>query len=73
MGRFNEFFVNDVLEGDYLFFETGILLASSDDFRAVNGYDERIFAYGWDDEDLYERLSAVAPNGEATRKTLVVR
>ena len=49
----------------------GILLASSHDFRAVNGYDERIFEYGWDDEDLYERLTAVAPNGEAAHEQML--
>lgn len=27
------------------------------DFFAVNGYDERLKSYGWDDTDLYHRLS----------------
>lgn len=34
----------------------GIFLARAEDFRRVNGYDERITTYGWDDSDLYLRL-----------------
>lgn len=34
----------------------GVFLARAEDFRSVNGYDERITTYGWDDSDLYLRL-----------------
>jgi len=38
----------------------GALLLHWNDFWKVGGYDERIQTYGWDDEDLYERLQKVA-------------
>lgn len=34
----------------------GVLYVSKADFFAVGGYDERFGTYGWDDDDLYERL-----------------
>lgn len=34
----------------------GQLICNTSDFFAVNGYDERIITYGYDDTDLYERL-----------------
>lgn len=34
----------------------GVFLARTEDFRRVNGYDERITTYGWDDSELYARL-----------------
>lgn len=34
----------------------GILYAPLATFREVNGYDERIQTYGWDDDNLYARL-----------------
>lgn len=34
----------------------GALLVKRDVFLSVGGYDERIQTYGWDDEDLYNRL-----------------
>lgn len=34
----------------------GALLVSRAHFRAIGGYDERIQKYGYDDEDLYNRL-----------------
>jgi len=35
----------------------GALLAYKSDILSVNGYNERLIGYGWDDEDLYQRLS----------------
>lgn len=37
----------------------GALLVAAADMRAVGGFDERIQSYGWDDTDLYHRLSAL--------------
>ena len=34
----------------------GLLTARRADFLAVNGYDERIVRYGWEDTDLHNRL-----------------
>jgi hypothetical protein len=34
----------------------GIFVARKSDFESVGGYDERIHHYGYDDDDLYERL-----------------
>jgi len=36
----------------------GIIYVRRADFALVNGYDERIQTYGWDDTNLYERLVA---------------
>ncbi|CDF38926.1 unnamed protein product [Chondrus crispus] len=36
----------------------GVFLARAEDFRRINGYDERINTYGWDDSDLYARLGS---------------
>lgn len=36
----------------------GIVYLHRDDFFAVNGYNEYIKFYGWDDSDLYQRLAA---------------
>lgn len=36
----------------------GAMIMKRDVFWSVGGYDERIQTYGWDDEDLYTRLSA---------------
>mmetsp|Transcript_18923 Transcript_18923/g.31047 ORF Transcript_18923/g.31047 Transcript_18923/m.31047 type:complete len:672 (+) Transcript_18923:120-2135(+) len=36
----------------------GIVYIRRADFALVNGYDERIQTYGWDDTNLYERLVA---------------
>lgn len=36
----------------------GALVVSQKSFWAVGGYDERIQTYGYDDEDLYKRLTA---------------
>lgn len=36
----------------------GAMVMRRDAFVGVGGYDERIQTYGWDDEDLYNRLSA---------------
>ena len=36
----------------------GFLLIKKTDFFAVGGYDENMEGYGFDDEDLYKRLSA---------------
>jgi hypothetical protein len=38
----------------------GILFARRQDILSVGGYDERLDRYGWDDTDLYYRLSTVA-------------
>lgn len=38
----------------------GCIFVYRSDFFAVNGYNERIKTYGWDDCDLYGRLQAVA-------------
>ncbi len=37
----------------------GISLMHRNDFFAVNGYNEYIRSYGWDDIDLYDRLEAL--------------
>lgn len=34
----------------------GIFLARTQHVRAVNGYDERITTYGWEDSDFYTRM-----------------
>jgi len=34
----------------------GALFVNRADFLSVGGYDERIQTYGWDDEDLYQRM-----------------
>jgi hypothetical protein len=34
----------------------GIIYTPLSTFREVNGYDERIQTYGWDDDNLYSRL-----------------
>lgn len=36
----------------------GAMVLKREDFWNVGGYDERIQTYGWDDEDLYTRLSS---------------
>jgi hypothetical protein len=36
----------------------GLVYLWRSDFIAVNGYDERIVSYGWEDDDLYSRLTA---------------
>lgn len=35
----------------------GLLYINSKDFWSIGGYDERISSYGYDDEDLYARLT----------------
>eukprot|EP00178_Gracilaria_changii_P024017 TRINITY_DN724_c0_g1_i1.p1 TRINITY_DN724_c0_g1~~TRINITY_DN724_c0_g1_i1.p1 ORF type:complete len:825 (+),score=106.75 TRINITY_DN724_c0_g1_i1:100-2475(+) len=43
----------------------GVFLARADHIARVNGYDERIATYGWDDSDIYSRLQANGtPEGE---------
>ena len=37
----------------------GVSMMRRDDFFAVNGYNEYIRSYGWDDIDLYDRLEAL--------------
>ena len=34
----------------------GQLICNTTDFKVVNGYNERITTYGYDDTDLYDRL-----------------
>lgn len=34
----------------------GTVLIKREDFFSVNGYNERLRLYGWDDDDLYDRL-----------------
>lgn len=36
----------------------GMLMVRRADFAYINGYDERIVTYGWDDSDIVTRLSA---------------
>lgn len=36
----------------------GAMIFNRKNFLSVGGYDERIQTYGWDDEDLYNRLSS---------------
>ncbi len=36
----------------------GAMIFSRKNFFSVGGYDERIQTYGWDDEDLYNRLTS---------------
>jgi len=40
----------------------GVLFTRSQDFNEVNGYNEFIQTYGWDDSDIYERLQSVGLN-----------
>eukprot|EP00243_Klebsormidium_subtile_P001305 TRINITY_DN12265_c0_g1_i1.p1 TRINITY_DN12265_c0_g1~~TRINITY_DN12265_c0_g1_i1.p1 ORF type:complete len:1104 (+),score=109.56 TRINITY_DN12265_c0_g1_i1:93-3404(+) len=61
----------------------GFIFVHRADFHRVNGYDERIFHYGYDDEDLYARLEAAGvaridanltgvkhvPHGDNSRRT----
>ncbi|WP_282021686.1 galactosyltransferase-related protein [Ruegeria faecimaris] len=35
----------------------GLFAVGRDQLLAVNGFNERIVTYGWDDDDLYERLT----------------
>ena len=37
----------------------GILYTYSSDFWKVGGYDERIQSYGWEDDDLFNRLGSI--------------
>ena len=37
----------------------GQLYCFTDDFWNVNGYNEEITSYGWDDDDLYKRLAEI--------------
>lgn len=37
-------------------FLNGSLLIATNDMLSVGGYDERVDRYGWDDDDLYQRL-----------------
>lgn len=41
----------------------GQLYCKTEDFWRVNGYHEGITTYGWDDSDLYNRLSALELEG----------
>jgi hypothetical protein len=34
----------------------GFIAVAKNDFLRINGYDERFFGWGWDDDDLYRRL-----------------
>ncbi len=35
----------------------GFFVVGREDLMAVNGFNERIVTYGWDDDDLYDRLT----------------
>lgn len=55
---------NTIYSGDYQLARNenemhlnGVLYARLSHFLAVNGYDERIQTYGWDDDNLYQRLN----------------
>ena len=37
----------------------GVVMCARKDFMAVNGYNEYITTYGWDDSDLYVRLANI--------------
>jgi hypothetical protein len=39
----------------------GVMYVTKADFLAVNGYNEYIITYGYDDSDLYERLDSLIP------------
>ena len=41
----------------------GVLFLHTDAFVAVNGYDERLQSYGYDDTNLHERLNAIPLHG----------
>ncbi len=34
----------------------GLVYMKKDDFVAVNGYNERLTGYGWEDDDIYQRM-----------------
>ena len=48
---------NDIIrpEDTYL---NGLLIVRKSDFESVNGYNERLTCYGYDDDDLYVRLQS---------------
>ncbi|KAJ3342137.1 hypothetical protein HDU93_003353 [Gonapodya sp. JEL0774] len=48
----------------------GAFLARSSDVHRVGGFDERIQTYGWDDSDLFERLSGSTDVTELSFNTL---
>ena len=45
----------------------GVLFLHTHNFIAVNGYDERLQSYGYDDTNLHERLSALPLKSEPLR------
>lgn len=51
----------------------GVFLARAEDFRRINGYDERITTYGWDDSDLYKRLEAEGAGTGLGLKSVEIR
>ena len=42
----------------------GCLVVSKKDFDKVNGYNENITSYGWEDSDLYNRLDKISDRKE---------
>lgn len=51
----------------------GVFLSRAEDFRRVNGYDERINTYGWDDSDLYARLEREGAGTDLGLKPVEIR
>ena len=37
----------------------GLVYMKKDDFVAVNGYNERLTGYGWEDDDIYHRMQSI--------------
>lgn len=51
----------------------GIFLSRAEDFRRINGYDERITTYGWDDSDLYIRFEEGGAGNALGLKAVEIR
>lgn len=49
----------------------GVLCVQRADFMAVNGYNEYIVTYGYDDSDLYERLQELLPRRDFARDAII--
>lgn len=43
-------------EGPFLKYRHGLIFVRAADVRRIHGYDERLEGYGWEDDDLYNRL-----------------
>lgn len=58
-------------ENDNERFLNGICMFFKTDFEKVNGYNEAIRQYGFDDDDLYNRFEAIGLNSDYIKKSFV--